>query len=227
MSQSPPLPRSSGRGVNPEKVEARKNLIRIALVGVALLVVGGAIAGVGYYISQGKQRAADSLANAKRLMRPASLNEAVQALDTVLSRDKQNKEALLLRGQARRDLGNLNGALEDLNALLALDPAHLEGLITRGSVYRKLGRDRDALADFDAAVKLAPSVELHTERAVLYEKLGDNQKALAEWTAVIDMNPVWPAPYRARARCAKAAGDTAAAERDLETAKRIEAGGSR
>lgn len=220
------MPQNVGRGVNPEKVEARRNLIRIALVGAALLLVGGAIAGFGYYFSQGKKRAADTLENAKRLMRPASLDQAVQALDSVLANDKQNKEALLLRGQARRDSGNLEGALEDLTALIGLDPENLEGLITRGSVNSKLGRNRDAIEDFQAAIKIAPSSELYSERALLHEKQGDHKKALEDWNAVIEMSPIWPTPYRSRARSYKALGDNAAAEQDMETARRIERGGT-
>jgi tetratricopeptide (TPR) repeat protein len=201
-------------------------MIRIALVGLALLLVGGAIGGVGYYIAQSKKRSAETLANAKTLMRPATLGEAVKNLDSVLAGDPNNQEALLLRGRARRDLGKLDEALEDLTALLAQDPEHLEALVTRASIYGKLNRDREAIEDFQHAIKIAPSAELHSERALLYQKQGEHRKALEDWNAVIELSPMWPTNYRSRARTYQALGDQAAAARDLETARRIEGGGS-
>lgn len=201
-------------------------MIRIALVGLALLLVGGAIAGVGFYIAQSKKRAAETLANAKALMRPATLDQALKNLDSVLAGDPNNREALLLRGQARRDLGKLDEALEDLTALLAQEPEHLEALVTRASIFSRLNRDREAIEDFQHAIKIAPSPELHSERALLHQKLGEHQKALEDWNAVIELSPIWPTNYRSRARTYQALGDQAAAERDFETARRIERGGT-
>lgn len=220
----PAAPHST-KGVNPEKVQARQTMIRILMIGAAMLALGGGIAGFGWYLSQNKQEAKQSFEDAKKLMRPGSYPAAIAALDRTIAEDAANKDALLLRGEARLEVNDFEGAVKDFTAAIALDDQVANAFTRRGAAYRKLNRDSEALSDFEKAIQLQPSIELYAERALLYESTGDNQKALADWNAVVDMNPQWPAPYRGRARAKKALGDEAGSEEDAAVARRLERGG--
>ncbi|MBX9601480.1 MAG: tetratricopeptide repeat protein [Bryobacteraceae bacterium] len=220
----PAAPHST-KGINPERVQARQTMIRIVMIGAAMLALGGGIAGIGWYLSQNKQEAKQSFEEAKKLMRPGSYAAAIAALDRTISEDASNKEALLLRGEAKLEINDYEGAVKDFTAAIALDDRVASAYTRRGAAYRKLNRDPEALSDFEKAIELQPSTELYAERALLYESTGDNQKALADWNTVVDMNPQWPAPYRGRARAKKALGDEAGSAEDAAVAKRLERGG--
>lgn len=111
------------------------------------------------------QRAALSLApgNIEILMDHAvllaSINhyaETAEILSTVLLRQPNRVEALVLRASAFRYLDNLPGAEDDIAKAVPLDPDFPDALLERGMLRRLKGNDAGAREDWLKVIALQP-----------------------------------------------------------------------
>lgn len=80
--------------------------------------------------------------------------QAEEILSTLLSRQPNRVEALVLRASARRFLNDLDGAWADIDHAVELDPLFSEGLLEHGILQRLRGNDAAARIDWLKAYNL-------------------------------------------------------------------------
>ena len=82
--------------------------------------------------------------------------QAEEVLSTLLRRQPNRIEALVLRASARRYQNDLDGAWADIERAVQLDPQFAEGLVEHGIIQRLRGNDAAARADWMNAFNLDP-----------------------------------------------------------------------
>jgi tetratricopeptide (TPR) repeat protein len=99
-----------------------------------------------------------------------------------------------------------------------------EMLNERGKLYLNTEQYENAEKDFDACVEADPNTAIYRlHRAIARYHLGRYDKALEDADKFLLMNPSAPEGYRTRAAIQKKLGNAEQAEKDLETAKSLQA----
>ncbi|HSV29935.1 MAG TPA: hypothetical protein VLL76_10260 [Candidatus Omnitrophota bacterium] len=83
-------------------------------------------------------------------------SEVVEVLSSVLRRQPNRVEALVLRASAFRYLDNLPGAEDDVAKAISLDPEFADALLERGMLRRLKGEDAGAREDWLKVIALQP-----------------------------------------------------------------------
>ncbi len=123
---------------------------------------------------------------------------------------------------ALRNLGDLERAIIVYAGAIELSPNHWELYLGRGNCYHETDQTEAAVNDF------VKSIELNEENPYSYWGLGlimrDAQKweqAIVFFSRCIELDPNDPDYYEQRAMCYDSTGNTAAAEKDRETFRRL------
>ncbi|MEO1051841.1 MAG: tetratricopeptide repeat protein [Bacteroidota bacterium] len=86
--------------------------------------------------------------------RKSDYENAHYNFDLAIKYDKNNPNALYLRGKANQKLGNLDDALDDYNSALSINDNLAEAYMARGSLKIFKKQKRSACQDFSSARRL-------------------------------------------------------------------------
>lgn len=148
---------------------------------------------------------------------------AERDFDATVRLRPDDQEALVYRALSRLYLGHEEAALADAERACRLDSSDHEALRVRGMCRVALANFELGLDDLNRAARVdtLPSDAMFF-RGVAYAELQQWRKAIEDFTQVIETDPQDAEAYFERSRCYELLGDLMSAERDLETAQRLE-----
>jgi len=104
-------------------------------------------------------------------------------------RDKDNPEALLMRGLIERDMGQRKEALSDFEKAISKRPDLFEAYISLGEMKLEAGNATEAQTPLEKAVRYAPNVAVaHLDLGDCYRLLGRPGDAKAELDKALTMD---------------------------------------
>jgi tetratricopeptide (TPR) repeat protein len=125
--------------------------------------------------------------------------EAVKYLKKSLKKDKNNKEALLLRGNAYTETDEYSKAIKDFNKAMKLDSSDATLYYNRANTLIKLDRHKEAMSDLTTAINMKPDyLYAYMGRASLRTLVKDFSGAIDDYTVVLDMNQFYITARRGR-----------------------------
>jgi tetratricopeptide (TPR) repeat protein len=130
--------------------------------------------------------------------------------------------ALVERGSARLDMKDYASAIKDADGAIGIDPELGRAYNLRATARRASGDPKGAVADFSKAVELDPSLDNYFQRAATYQLLGEHELAIADFNKAVAFDPQQPHLYFARAESKAAVGDTAGAQEDIRTGRKLD-----
>ena len=96
--------------------------------------------------------------------------------------------------------------------------------LKQGFQYLENEEHDEAIKCFTAAIQISSGfIEAYLARAFAYDERGESDLAIADCSEVIRLNPEYARAYRLRGEVYEKVGKWANAERDVATARRIEA----
>src|SRR4051812_26978618 len=98
------------------------------------------------------------LESAKKKIQANDFAGAKTDLTKIIDGAPKNKQALNLRGEARKGLEDFYGAIGDLTFAIETDSTFADAWNNRGEAKMSLGDDDDAIQDFDKAIKFNPKL---------------------------------------------------------------------
>ena len=127
--------------------------------------------------------------------------QALQFLNSVLERKRNNTGAYLARARCLYFLGSYAQAVQDASEVIRRVPNQAEAYLFRAKAGKMLGQIPQALNDYSAAIRLRPTADAHYGRALTYlrEVQGKEREALDDLTAAIRLNPKHAGAYKFRA----------------------------
>jgi tetratricopeptide (TPR) repeat protein len=93
--------------------------------------------------------------------------------------------------------------------------------MNRGVALRSLKRLKEAIADHTKSIELGPTPQAHLNRAAAYEEDGQPDLALADYARAVELDPKLADAYAQRGLLLLRLARDAEAERDLDTAFRL------
>lgn len=136
---------------------------------------------------------------------------AILLLDLTLAQDSANTQALLLRGNAYRELGDYVQAISNYDQALAIDAELAAVYHNRALTYMKQGDSSAALADFARAIEIAPTFGLaYRNRADLQLAAGNTAAAALDLQIYITLVPNAPDRAEVEAKIAELQAQTIA-----------------
>jgi len=116
--------------------------------------------------------------------------EAIEALDLLLSVKRRSVEAHNNRGAILEKLGRDEEALESFDRALEIKPNHIDALYNQACVLRKLGRLAGAVKVFDRVLLLKPDhYKAYNNRGTALEALGRREEAIASYDRALALVP--------------------------------------
>ena len=104
-------------------------------------------------------------------------------------RDKDNPEALLMRGLIERDMGQRKEAIADFEKAISKRPDLFEAYVSLGEMKLEAGNATEAQTPLEKAVKYAPNVAVaHLDLGDCYRLLGRPGDAKAELDKALTMD---------------------------------------
>jgi protein O-GlcNAc transferase len=117
-------------------------------------------------------------------------HDALQLIDTALSKNPRSAIACNNRGAALRAMGRLTDALSAFAAALALDPEYSDALSNQGAVLNELGRNEEALASYDKALAIKPdTAEALNNQGKILGELKRNEEAIEKYQKALELRP--------------------------------------
>lgn len=193
----------------------------MAFAGAGLLLI--AVSWFTFDYQRGvPQRAAAEIQIGINKMKPGTYAEAVRHFSRALDLQPASAPAYLNRGVARHALGQQDLALEDLARAIEIDPTLTRAHDERGRIYIERKDAANALKELSKSIELRPTTAGYYQRGLLYESLGEHEKAISDYDRAVMETPDSPFAYRARALAKANLGDAKGAQRDRESADRME-----
>lgn len=156
-----------------------RGIVRVA--GLTVALVGAVfIAACGESFS-----AAHCEANA------AGNQQALQSLNALLSKNRDNTSVLLARARCLYFLGNYAQAVQDTSEVIRREPKQAEAHLVRGKSLKMLGRIPQALQDYSAAIALRPTADAYYGRGLTYLREfrgAKHREALNDFTEAINLD---------------------------------------
>lgn len=121
----------------------------------------------------------------------AGNQQALQSLNAVLSKNRDNTAALIARARCFYFLGNYAQAVQDASEILRREPKQAEAHLVRGKSLKMLGRIPQALQDYSAAITLRPTADAYYGRGLTYLREFQGAKhrdALNDFTEAIKLD---------------------------------------
>jgi tetratricopeptide (TPR) repeat protein len=118
--------------------------------------------------------------------RKGEFGRAISDFDKVLSLAPDDVDALILRGDAYRQMGDVGRAIADLDRAVALAPGNQRSYFFRGLANSRRGEKALALADYDKAIGIYPTyADALVSRSAIYAADGKQDLALRDLDAAI------------------------------------------
>jgi tetratricopeptide (TPR) repeat protein len=131
-------------------------------------------------------------------------NGAIILLDLVLTQNPEDTQALLLRGNAYRELGDFAQSISNYDQALAIDPELPAVYHNRALTYMELGDNAAALDDFARAIEISPTFGLpYRNRAELQLAAGNTAAAALDLQIYITLIPNAPDRAEVEAKIAE------------------------
>lgn len=146
---------------------------------------------------------------------------AVEDMTRVIEIEPSGVQNYQFRAEEYLELDNAPAAARDYTKIIELANA-ADAYNGRGMCYLRLNQPQKAIEDFTSAIGRRPSVEYYLQRGLAWSSLGDAKKAITDFDEAARLRPGFSAVYRARSIEKQELGDKAGAERDRQTAIRIE-----
>jgi len=198
---------------------AQRRLLR----GTAIVMALGASTWAVYaYIASAPERANSHYQEGMRLLGPGDFRGAAVQFTKAIDIFPEYADAYIGRGKARQAAGQIGDALGDFEKAIAIDPTLELAFTARGTLRRSRGEIQKALADFTQSIHLHPTADAYYQRGLTYQTLHQPQPAVDDYDLAIDRDPGAPYVYLARAKAKQDLGDLAGAQKDRETAERLE-----
>jgi tetratricopeptide (TPR) repeat protein len=148
------------------------------------------------------------LKNAISEINNGKMNDALQILNEIISKDGNNFEAYIYRGKAKRKLYDFQGALEDYNTAVTLYPERAEVYNNRAKLFYSVCSFRKALQDIKKANELYPeSALILFNKGNIESKLNLFQDALESYSKAIFLDPFFLFAYIKRGLLKEKTGD--------------------
>ncbi|MDA3963261.1 MAG: hypothetical protein PF961_20950 [Planctomycetota bacterium] len=122
------------------------------------------------------------------------LSERIAILDTAITSNPDDSEALRERADLHRQHGDYQAALDDLDRATHLAPQPVTDAFARGRVLREAGRSFEALETLERCLSLQPDhTPAHIEAALAAADAGQWASAAQHWDACWDrLDPLRP-----------------------------------
>jgi len=139
----------------------------------------------------------DHVRTAWSLIESANYYEALKEVNTVLSLEPGNLDALTSKAQILYQLGQLDNAFEFNEQLLRSHPENVKVMLLHSKILRSQGRNESALTFTDKALGLNPqNVDAMIERGTIHKNLRNYEEAVNCYNRAIMNNPNnWSAWY--------------------------------
>jgi tetratricopeptide (TPR) repeat protein len=127
------------------------------------------------------------------------------------------------RAVVRYQLDDLRNAMIDLDKAIELEPRNAMALGNRGLLRAEVGDLNRAVEDFSRVLALNSS-DLITlfNRALIYNQIGEYRLAINDLNVIADNHPDFAPAYMTRAQAKQKLNDVAGANRDYNTAMKLE-----
>jgi len=130
----------------------------------------------------------DLLKHGTQKFNQGHLDEALEALNTVIERDPKTTTAYFWRSQIKSQQNQFVEAFADLNEALRLDPQYVEAFRERAWTWQKLGKFAEGLMDLNEVLRIAPENNLYLlDRGRFQVLLGDYVAALADFDRALGL----------------------------------------
>src|SRR5512133_612873 len=111
--------------------------------------------------------------------------EAMENCNSVLAKEPNLKEALLIRSRIYAKLTEYPKAIDDLSKILYNNPNDKEMYVVRGTCYQEFTQHQQAINDFSKALLIDPKYsEAIYKRAYSYEQVGDFKSAIKDYESL-------------------------------------------
>jgi len=153
------------------------------------------------------------------LQQQGRLDDALRALDVVLSLKPDHTGALKNRASLLLRLGRLADAIQSFDAMLAFSPDDADVWQNRGNVLQELRRLDEALASYDRVLALRPDhAGAWLNRGNIYGRLGRREEALTAFDRALGIDPRLAGAWLGRANVGCGMGRIDAALADYDKA---------
>lgn len=110
-------------------------------------------------------------------------NEALKDLDSALTLEPQDADALIHRALLHVNKKNFDKAIADANKCVALNPSNSDYLEARSNVYEKTGHPDKAIEDLSKIISDNPDESgAYTLRGQLYDRLKQYDKSVSDYS---------------------------------------------
>jgi len=128
--------------------------------------------------------------SALELFNNSKSEKSLLILDSLISENDDNAEALYLRAYINLAEGNKENALRDYDLLLKVEPRHRGALTNRSLLLMEGEHYESALEDLNILVEDDPDDwRIIYERGYCYGLMGKHKKAVQDFSRVISINP--------------------------------------
>ena len=135
----------------------------------------------------------------------------------------ENSGLYLNRAVIRYQLDDLRGTMADFDKVVEMDPRNSLAYTNRGILRVQVGDLNRAVEDFSRVLALDPTDMMTLMyRAELYLQLGEYQNALVDYNIVAQEYPYYGPLYASRSKVKQMLNDTKGAQRDYNTAVKLE-----
>jgi tetratricopeptide (TPR) repeat protein len=116
--------------------------------------------------------------------------EALEDVDKVLTDNRDNIKALLLKGDLLAEMDRRPEAILVYSQVMKCDPRNAEACKQRGDCLAQVGKFDEAIADLNRAAGLAPRDPwVFNKRGMAWFCQGEYQKAVNDFTTAIQLQP--------------------------------------
>ncbi|REJ96723.1 MAG: tetratricopeptide repeat protein [Planctomycetota bacterium] len=152
--------------------------------------------------------------------------EARRALEQALEFDPEYAVSHYNLAVIYEGEGELSQAIAEYGRAVEFEPNYASAYYRRGRIHQRLGQHDKAIEDFTLALECPGEFpQAHYYRAKAYVVREEFELAVEDFTALINLEEVPADVYRERAHCYRLLGETAKADADAATARRLQASG--
>jgi|GEM_PF-1077472 tetratricopeptide (TPR) repeat protein len=143
-------------------------------------------------------------------------------LDQAVTRQPKDPQSYQRRAVHYADDEQWENAISDFNKALQLDSDSVDALVERAKAWLSQGKFQKAIDDCEQALKHSTHREIYSVRGDAYLGLGDCDRAIADYEKARRFDTQVAQAFLMRSKKRKAAGETSAAEKDLQHAIAID-----
>lgn len=125
----------------------------------------------------------------KDLLEKGQYEQAIKELTILISSDKEDIQAIYLRGIAHRKTGRFDASIKDFDKAISINPQNPDLFSDRAITYNLMQKGPEAIKDMNAAVTLdANNPYRYSCRAYIRELLDDTSGAMEDYQKAIDLD---------------------------------------